>query len=706
MADPHEQKQVEVVGLSGDRNDHGHNIKSPEVTTPRSDAWRSGSPMLNRKTKSRLLDPPEEHLQRSNIFSGDYSGQVDDGHQEDDGDSDDIPEEYKKTELNFWLVLQVASLVLIMVALVCSLAIPELERHKVWDLPLWKWELLVLALICGHLVSAWAIRLIVFLIERNVTLRKRVLYFVYGLKKSAQNCLWLGLVLLVWNCIFNRKVEKETRSKILRYVTKILLCFLLGTVIWLLKTFLVRVLASSFQVNTFFERVQESLFQQYVIETLSGPPLFGTRSTNEEKAMAEVEKLQNAGANVPSDLRGCLILNRGKRSDDGREGNIPVEQLRKLNQRNISAWKMKRLMNIILHGSLLTLDEQIIDKPSVKDEASIQIRSEREAEKTARRIFRRVAKPGSRYIYLDNVMRFMRDDEAYRTMHLLEAKADHEGISKEALKNWMVNAFRERRALALSLIDTKKAVDKLHRVLNFIVAFIIIIICLSVMQVAVTHFLLIISSQVLVMAFVFGSTCKNLFEAVIFLFVIHPFDVGDRCEVEGVQMVVEEINLLTTVFLRYDKLKIIYPNSVLMTKPIGNYYRSPDMGDAVDFSIHIATPFEKVKIMKERIVRYIENKSDHWQPAPTLAMREIEGLNRVMMSVWLSHRMNHEDVVERYARRALLVEEMVRIFKELNIEYRLLPLDVYIRSIADRSPDHRHPSNETICSETDDFLGY
>jgi small-conductance mechanosensitive channel len=70
-------------------------------------------------------------------------------------------------------------------------------------------------------------------------------------------------------------------------------------------------------------------------------------------------------------------------------------------------------------------------------------------------------------------------------------------------------------------------------------------------------------------------------------------------------MVVEEMNILTTIFLRYDNQKIIYPNSILATKPIGNYYRSPDMGDAIDFCIHISTPAEKVVMMKERITGYL-----------------------------------------------------------------------------------------------------
>ena len=69
-------------------------------------------------------------------------------------------------------------------------------------------------------------------------------------------------------------------------------------------------------------------------------------------------------------------------------------------------------------------------------------------------------------------------------------------------------------------------------------------------------------------------------------------------------MVVEEMNIMTTVFLRYDNLKIYYPNSVLATKPIMNFYRSPDMGEGIDFSIHVATPVEKLDLMKERILRY------------------------------------------------------------------------------------------------------
>ena len=66
-------------------------------------------------------------------------------------------------------------------------------------------------------------------------------------------------------------------------------------------------------------------------------------------------------------------------------------------------------------------------------------------------------------------------------------------------------------------------------------------------------------------------------------------------------MIVEEMNILSTVFLRYDNEKIYYPNSVLITKPISNFYRSPEMGDTVQFTIDLSTPMDTIVALKKAI---------------------------------------------------------------------------------------------------------
>ncbi|KAG8657880.1 hypothetical protein MANES_03G085500v8 [Manihot esculenta] len=433
-------------------------------------SFKRKSHLLKERTKSRLMDPPPQPPEKSERVVG-RSGQsgftgkdsVIDDEEDDSLLEEDLPEEYKKDKLDIWILLEWVSLILIIAALVCTLVIPYWRKKNLWKLRLWKWEVLVLVLICGRLVSGWAIRIIVFFLERNFLLRKRVLYFVYGIKKAVQNCLWLGLVLIAWHCLFDKKVERKTRSRILRYVTKVLVCLVVGTLLWLVKTLVVKVLASCFHVSTYFDRIQESLFNQYVIEALSGPPLIEIKRNEdeEERIAVEILKLQNAGAALPaslkastypSPLRGKIISGRIQRSprlssprlshalsEKANEENdgITIDHLHKLNPKNVSAWNMKRLMNIIRYGTLSTLDEQIRDTSHDDDESATKIRSECEAKAAARKIFQNVARTGSRYIYLEDIMRFMQEEEALKVMSLFEGTSESKKISKSCLKKWV-----------------------------------------------------------------------------------------------------------------------------------------------------------------------------------------------------------------------------------------------------------------------------
>lgn len=101
---------------------------------------------------------------------------------------------------------------------------------------------------------------------------------------------------------------------------------------------------------------------------------------------------------------------------------------------------------------------------------------------------------------------------------------------------YQVKAYLDRKSLAHSLNDTKTAVMQLHNLISVIVIIIIIIVTLLLMGIATTKILVVISSQLLVVVFIFGNACKTVFEALIFVFIMHPFDVGDRCVIDGTQV--------------------------------------------------------------------------------------------------------------------------------------------------------------------------
>lgn len=71
---------------------------------------------------------------------------------------------------------------------------------------------------------------------------------------------------------------------------------------------------------------------------------------------------------------------------------------------------------------------------------------------------------------------------------------------------------------------------------------------------------------------------------------------------EFAQLIVEEMDILKTTFLRYDNEIIYYPNSVLATKAISNFNRSPErMGDSVNFDIDVFTSPADIQSLRAKI---------------------------------------------------------------------------------------------------------
>ncbi|KAG6391415.1 hypothetical protein SASPL_149169 [Salvia splendens] len=222
-------------------------------------------------------------------------------------------------------------LILITTCLILSLTISSLKEKRTCGLELWRWCLMILVTFSGRLVSGWIIRVAVFLVERNFMLREKVLYFVYGL------------------------IDPELRA----------LVAILAATVWLVKIILVKVLASSFHVATYFDRMKESMFQHYVLDTLLGPPM-------DEAAVARERSVGR-------------VLSRGRGTR-----KIDMEKLRKLSMQNTAtAWSVKRLVNYVRFFGLSTISKTVDQFGGTESE----ITSEWEAMASAKRIFKNVAKP-------------------------------------------------------------------------------------------------------------------------------------------------------------------------------------------------------------------------------------------------------------------------------------------------------------------------
>ncbi|KAI3924685.1 hypothetical protein MKW92_052741 [Papaver armeniacum] len=630
------------------------------------------------KPKSRFAEVNYPHPTKSPMYR-ETEGTDSANNSSSDDDDDDEDEiwhrEHEEERDHFrrnnkrcgWkIIVEWILFVVITTALVCSLTVRSLKDQTKWGLETWKWCLMIMVIFSGRLFSGWVIAVIVFFIERNFMLREKVLYFVYGLRKSFQNCIWLALVLLSWSLMFSPDVQKK--NEIFKKVFRALIAVLVGATIWLIKTVLVKILASSFHVATFFDRMKESVFHHYILDSLSGP----ARGEIDQTVPAK-RKIFGPSRSMPTKLKDGEMVSGGM----GGSRKIDIERLRKLSrQSTASAWSVRRLVNYVMYSGLSTISR------TVDNFETSEITSEWEARVTAQRVFKHVAKPDAKYILEEDLLRFLRREDIRTILPFFDGAVETGQIKKSAFRNWVVQAYIERRALAHSLNDTKTAVEQLHKLASALVSVLIAVVIVLVMGLATSKVILVITSQLLLVGFMFQNTCKTIFESVVFVFVMHPFDVGDRCKIDGVMMIVEEMNILTTVFLKIDMEKVYYPNSVLSTKPISNYYRSPDMLDYVDFTINSSTSSEKINLLKKDIQTFIENKPKHWAPKHALLVKEISTLNKLDMSLLVTHTQNHQNFLERNLRRTELILELKKIFETLGIKYQLLPQQVHLTHVS------------------------
>ena len=65
------------------------------------------------------------------------------------------------------------------------------------------------------------------------------------------------------------------------WVLQVLWCLFTASISWMIKILVVKVAASNFHRTAYFEKIQECLFNQYLLEKLSGPPTMANFETED-----------------------------------------------------------------------------------------------------------------------------------------------------------------------------------------------------------------------------------------------------------------------------------------------------------------------------------------------------------------------------------------------------------------------------------------
>lgn len=294
------------------------------------------------------------------------------------------------------------------------------------------------------------------------------------------------------------------------------------------------------------------------------------------------------------------------------------------------------------------------------------------SEALARRIWMSFVVEGKEALYIEDFYEVL--GPAYST-EAEEAFAVYDSdlngdISLDEMVRKTVEMGQERKAIGEGMKDIGQALRVLDKVLLFIVLLVVVFIFLAFFKSSFVTVVGTAGTALLSLSFVFAVTTQEFLGSCIFLFVKHPYDVGDRVDINGSQMVVERISLLYSVFKRLDKSQVTQvPNIQLNNLWIDNISRSKAMTETIELNISYDTTFEDIELLRlemEKFVRHSDNSRD-FHPDFSISIGGVGNLDKMLLFVSIKHKSNwHNDSV-RATRRSKFMCALAMALKKVPI---------------------------------------
>ncbi|KAJ2930224.1 hypothetical protein H1R20_g6858, partial [Candolleomyces eurysporus] len=305
------------------------------------------------------------------------------------------------------------------------------------------------------------------------------------------------------------------------------------------------------------------------------------------------------------------------------------------------------------------------------------INSTQEAKRLARTLFNRVRDRYRKYlISSDFYPAFPTQEEAEAAFRIFD-KDDNGDLSRAEIKIKLVKTYQERRLLSRSLKDVGEALKTLDRIL-LVFAFIILgFISLSVFGVQVGDSLSSMYTIGIAASFIFKSSASSAFDAIMFLFVTHPYDTGDRVFIEQENMVVKRMGLFATVFSRSDGTETYYFNSQLFAKFITNVRRSDKTTEMLTLQVAWKTPLTKLDTLEKCLNDWLATEENRWyQPKTGVTLQHIVYQRYLELTIGIPHNGNWQDWGLRNARRTAFHAAVQFYCRQLGITGYEAPLPI------------------------------
>ena len=321
--------------------------------------------------------------------------------------------------------------------------------------------------------------------------------------------------------------------------------------------------------------------------------------------------------------------------------------------------------------ALKTIDklDRCIENTS-RDLFNIDLSSNTQALLQAKRLFEALSHGRDEVVMSDFVPYFTSVEEAQEAFNIFDKNGDGDIIRSE-MRSIVLFIYEERRALNNSLSDITHAIAKLDKILICVCFFVTFFVALAIFSSDPVKTIVPFSSFLIGLSFVFGQSARDTFDSILFVFVTHPFDTNDVVLVKDERLIVKELGLLTTTFIRFDGQECYFPNSVLNKQTIFNIRRSKAQGEVIKVDVGFDTTMDQITQLNILLKEFLAKNSRDYDVDITVNVIDLNQMSKLTLTMMLNYKRNWMDGKLRMRLKTKFNMELKECLSKLNFRFSL-----------------------------------
>ena len=462
---------------------------------------------------------------------------------------------------------------------------------------------------------------------------------------------WLGIEISFLPTMTSHMIANYTGDRSwMETVNKIIVSVFVGVVLNFAEKIIIQLIAISFHLRTYQDRIETNKFQIGSLVKLY--------TYSKSKIEADDSEFEDGGP----------------MSGPGSGARTPMQYVEKAQKNVVSGFRKVGDVAGKVAGDFT--GRQVTQSTHPNQVVLVLLNSTSGSQVLARRLYRTYVRSEMETVASDDLKQAFDNDEEAEAAFSMFDKDLNGDISMEELEAVCVEIGRERKSITASLKDLDSVVSKLDAVFTFIVIIVTVLVFITLISTSAAGVLTSAGSSVLALSWLFSATAQEFLQSIIFVFVKHPFDVGDRVSIygntgtsmKGDDYFVKEISLLYTEFKKMEGHVVQAPNSYLNTLFILNVRRSGGLAEAVPLVVKFGTTLEQVDELRTRLLDFVTVEKREYQGRILTEIRDVVEAYSVNLNVVFFYKSNWQNELLRLQRRNKFICALMVSMQEIGIE--------------------------------------